>query len=584
MTPDHPAARLARAIALLFGVAAVLGTVTLYVAERYWSARNVTANDPKAAFADASIGTELAPLAAFVVLPDLFPDEFQPLKGYFARFGRTVADPGDWVQQYGFVRGEGKLPVGFVTSYHRPGSGAGSPVEFVGLSCAACHSAEIQTDPDVKGTVLIGVGNPSMNLLAFSEAVRGALVKRTNPADPTSDYVLSVAAVDAARKNKGLPPLTLGERAMTFLWLTAARGETAAYQRVIDDPFDAGQLLDPRYIAAGPIRTQPFRSLVRVHLDRPGMSAAAQATDHGFSKIPVVFHQDPEFHGPWAQFDGSAGDLTARSTLAASTAGANVNNLSLPDLSEHIKLAAAFTRNPPVPAWDTVLPAHKRTPEQRELADIGKVVYTRECYGCHGGPAGTGWTWDKGSRFGTVAPIDQIGTDRERIAFRHKHEIPQVVADKFRKPEPDEAPFAADFRRDHPLATFTEKDLQAPEGYYCGPISGAFMRAPYLHNASILTLAELIGLEPRRPAFYRGRNAYDPERVGFKSPPVPAGVGHANPVPHDKHLYSVFDTTVRGNSNAGHYYPTWGRWSPDRTLTDAQKAELAALLEYLKGL
>ena len=84
------------------------------------------------------------------------------------------------------------------------------------------------------------------------------------------------------------------------------------------------------------------------------------------------------------------------------------------------------------------------------------------------------------------------------------------------------------------------------DGYYAGPIGGAFLRAPYLHGASVLTLAELIGLEPRRDRFYRGRNAYDLERVGLASPPVPDGVDLKNPEPHDGHAYFVFDTAEPG--------------------------------------
>ena len=197
-----------------------------------------------------------------------------------------------------------------------------------------------------------------------------------------------------------------------------------------------------------------------------------------------------------------------------------------------------------------------------------------------------GWRWGNGEEnlFGTIIPIEKLGTDPERIQFRHKKEIPQIVADKFRIAHPDEKPFKADFRKDHPLASFTKVDLRAPDGYYCGPISGASLRAPYLHNASILTITELIGLETRREKFYRGRNKYDLDRIGYYSPDVPQGVSHQNPVPHDKHYYFLFDTNIRGNSNKGHYYPKWGRWTPDRTLTDQQKADLEALKEYLRSL
>jgi len=216
------------------------------------------------------------------------------------------------------------------------------------------------------------------------------------------------------------------------------------------------------------------------------------------------------------------------------------------------------------------------------LKDRGDAVYKAECYRCHGGPDGAGgWTWDKAlgaavtPKFGEVVPLKVIGTDPERVQFRHSKVIPRRVADRFGKT----------FRKDHPLE-FPETDLQVKEGYYAGPISGAFLRAPYLHNASILTLAELIGLEKRRDRFYRGCNVYDPGRVGWQSPGVdlPTNAdGTTPPKPLDCNHYFLFDTHVRGNSNAGHAYPRWG-FRPDKPLTDDEMKRLQSLLEYLKTL
>ncbi len=575
---SHPAGRVVRAAALVVAIAALAGTVALYFAERAWDARNQPQPDPTSAFVVGTIGTELAPLVVFEALPALFPAEFRPVEELLMAFGKPGAGAGDWVDQYGFVRKSlappptdaTDLPVGFVLSHHRPGNGAASPVPFVALSCAACHTAEIRTDPARPGAVVYGAGNPAMNLLPFSEAVRGMIVRRERPDDPDSDYALTLAAVERAHAAAGRT-LTAAERAVTWAWLRAARAETTEYQRVVDEPPLPPQLFDPRFNIAGPARTQPFRSLVRVHLDRPGWSAAGHQMDQGCSKVPVVFHQHADYHGDWAQFDGSVRDPVARSTLAASTAGANVHNLARPDIAANVRAAAEYTLRLPAPAWRAVFPDR---PVDAALASTGREVYRRECRRCHGEPDDRGG-WRHGPEddlFGTVLPLTDVGTDPERVRYRHKHVIPKRVADKF----------GAEFRKDHPLATFTEHDLRGPDGYYCGPIGGAFLRAPYLHNASVLTLAELVGLEPRRAAFYRGRNAYDPDRVGYHSPPVPMGVDRANPVPHDPHYYHLFDTAERGNSNRGHEYPPWGFRRDDRPPTADERARLLALVEYLK--
>jgi hypothetical protein len=603
----HPAARVLQFTLLAVAVGGLSATVWLNVAQTEWDRRNVTHTDPADAFVNGSIGTELAPLVAFEVLPELFPDEFHPVDRYLEA-SRVKGQPsaGDWIDQYGFIRRNLAgppvepslpLPVGFTLSYHRPDSGAPSPVLFVGLSCAACHSAEIRTEADKPGPVIYGVGNAALNLLAFSEAVRAVVLKQVDPKDPQSDYVLTLDAIRQAQARKG-HEMTAAETALTWGWLRAIRGDArnsiAEYQRVIDEPYRAAELVDPRYALAGPIRTQPFRSLVRVHLDRPGWWAGAHQMDQGFSKIPVVFHQAHRFHGNWAQFDGSVKSIPARSTLAASTAGANVNNLSRHDLSEHIKRAAEYTETLAPPTWEKLF--GKPAARDGAVFDRGKAVYRSECYACHGGPtADGGWTWDEKLKvevklasgelkqfgFGDVIPLEVIGTDPQRVQFRHKDVIAQVVADKFGK----------DFRKDHPLA-FKEDDLRAPDGYYAGPIGGAFLRAPYLHNASILTLSELIGREDRRDRFYRGRNEYDPDRVGWKSPTVdlPRNPdGTTNPRPLDRHLYFLFDTKVRGNSAAGHAYPRWAFDPADSMkrkagLAPPQEQDLDALLEYLRTL
>ncbi|MBV9946516.1 MAG: hypothetical protein JOZ69_06690, partial [Myxococcales bacterium] len=97
------------------------------------------------------------------------------------------------------------------------------------------------------------------------------------------------------------------------------------------------------------------------------------------------------------------------------------------------------------------------------------------------------------------------------------------------------------------------------------PIHSAFSHAPFLHNGSVLTLAELINLRPRRDVFYRGRNNYDPVAAGLAASAEP-----------DAKRYYRFDTHRQGNSNAGHDYP----WSYRGPGWDA--SELEDLLAYLK--
>jgi hypothetical protein len=432
-----------------------------------------------------------------------------------------------------------------------------------------------------------------MNLLAFSEAIRTVLLKRgPSTKEGPGPYLLTLERVRDKSAEKGRT-LTTVEELVIRLWLSGSRDEIGGYQRVIDEPLSAEQLADPQFVLAGPARTQPFRSLVRVHLDRPGMSRQGAQMDQGFSKIPVVFHQEEKYRGKWAQFDGSIDDVVTRSTLAASTAGGNVHNLSLPDISQNVIQAAQFTKTLPAFVWADAFSGQMRKNdkfgETFRIADdrkqSGEKVYQEHCLRCHGEPLQVDgkqyWAPPKddgnsGLKFGDIIPIEIIGTDPNRVEYRHNEAAAGPIADEF----------GDKFRKNHPLGNFTSKNLRAPHGYLAGPISGAFLRAPYLHNASILTLAVLIGLEKRRDYFYRGRNVYDPVRVGYWSPDVPVDSKTKEPVStksHDPQYYFFFDTRVRGNSNKGHQYPKWA-FDLEKPMSADRTKQLQDLLEYLKTL
>src|SRR5215471_4874862 len=112
-------------VLLLIAVAALIWM------ERGWAHRHF--RGAQDAFLHGTIGTEVMPLVVAEVLPDIFPENFQP----------AGKDKGDWVTQFRFMRDSDPkanqgLPIGFAVSNYRPGSGAPSPIAFVGFSCALC--------------------------------------------------------------------------------------------------------------------------------------------------------------------------------------------------------------------------------------------------------------------------------------------------------------------------------------------------------------------------------------------------------------------------------------------------------------
>ena len=107
-----------------------------------------------------------------------------------------------------------------------------------------------------------------------------------------------------------------------------------------------------------------------------------------------------------------------------------------------------------------------------------------------------------------------------------------------------------------------EWQLRKTKGYNAVFLDGIWLRAPYLHNGSVPTLADLLLPPEQRPTkFHRGSDLYDQRRVGF----VTEG-------PQVDRMF-LYDTSLPGNRNIGH---TYGTDLPDEAKSD--------LLEYLKTL
>ena len=103
-----------------------------------------------------------------------------------------------------------------------------------------------------------------------------------------------------------------------------------------------------------------------------------------------------------------------------------------------------------------------------------------------------------------------------------------------------------------------EPDTPLKFGYKARPLNGIWATAPYLHNGSVPTLAELLKKpEDRNDKFHVGSQVFDPVNVGF--------VNDSD--------FPEFDASKPGNLNEGHDHGSG--------LTAEQKL---SLIEYLKSL
>ena len=165
-----------------------------------------------------------------------------------------------------------------------------------------------------------------------------------------------------------------------------------------------------------------------------------------------------------------------------------------------------------------------------ELVAQGEPIWRAHCASCHA---------FGGEKTGEPIPIAWVGTDRNRLdSWTTRARDGFNALDDY------------DWHYSH---------FRKTSGYMAQALDGLWTRAPYLHNGSVPTLADLLKVPEQRPKEFRvGYDVYDPEHVGFVSN-GPEG--------------REFETTLPGNGNGGHLYGTG--------LSDKNKR---ALLEFLKTL
>ena len=191
----------------------------------------------------------------------------------------------------------------------------------------------------------------------------------------------------------------------------------------------------------------------------------------------------------------------------------------------------------------------------QERAKRGETLYTKFCATCHNPPK-------DGEAFVRLFDLDEIKTDPER-ALMFAEKLPDGT------PLPDAIRTTMLAIKIKEIATFPPadktalemqpRDWRGPAKYAARTIKGSWATAPYLHNGSVPTLDDLLKPAKDRPAkFYVGSHQYDVDKLGYVS--------------DDK--TTLFDTSIHGNSNAGHEGEKYGtNMSPD---------ERKDLLEYLK--
>lgn len=192
------------------------------------------------------------------------------------------------------------------------------------------------------------------------------------------------------------------------------------------------------------------------------------------------------------------------------------------------------------PVWPSEFP-----PINLEKARRGKAAYGVWCAHCHV-PA---WSHAK-KRFEVVMiPLEEIGTDptsavnfnARKIRTGTLHEVYKFLGQDM--PEVMSGAEGVQYLTSKLLEPYGDRRSnywRAPLEYMARPHVGIWATAPFLHNGSVPTLRALLDSASNRPKrFCVAGGEFDPEAVGFELHRC---------LPNETPL----DTTIPGNSNAGH--------------------------------
>lgn len=465
----------------------------------------------------------------------------------------------DKLQRYGFLANPWNLeslPLGFTT-----GESVATGESFVGMTCAACHTRQIEA-----GGIAYRIdGGPAIidfqGFLSDLNAAVGRVVQDQSAFTAFASTVLEGSygsdQETALRQevghwherfdaftSRGLPPTQWGPgradaTGMIFNRLTGLTLGESPSLLIVEN-------IQP---AAAPVR-YPFlwNSDKQNKTQWPGFVKNDKPFVPLLRNIGQVLGVFATCHptkepGQPVQFDKNCVNIS--------------NLLKLESLAANI--------GPPVWPWG---------PLNQNLVEKGKEIYgTAKCRECHDdAPARGNGSWE--------TPIRDVGTDvsalklLERDAFTGvlmgatTHQGNDALAQKelaLKILNVSVLGIWCDYLPSFcPYASLQNSFQKNESGYEARVLHGIWAAAPYLHNGSVPTLAELLKPAAERTASFQIGSAYDPVAVGL-----------ARDQTQFSFTLKTTDCTdiVSGNSRCGHDYGT-----------DLSAEDKRALLEYLKQL
>jgi hypothetical protein len=479
----------------------------------------------------------------------------------------------------------GLLP-GTVSSYNPDGLPVGiskttvaTPIkgwpagDYAGVTCAACHEGQLA----YKGKrIRINGGNSSIvDLPGLSRGL---------------DEALQATLSDTAKFN----------RLATRLGASSTEAKVKLRKRIESEAVRVHEYATRTAVSPHPWGPGRMDALTLI-VDRTTaeLTGIPQNWDPGIAPAkPPFLWNAPQGH--WTQWGGYAFEPISRNLgetmgvylpidLSSKTPAEGLfqSNAALLDLQ---RVENQLARLAP-PSW----PEDVFGKIDRDKAKAGKALFTQYCASCH-----NAWPyrWTEPNKYGKrfvlvgLTPQTYIGTDRAQFdalkplaitgelskflpgEFRGKPMLPKfllniligeaVLDTALQKLKPTEAQLADMYGyREMPAPP-------SPDGVYkAAPREGVWATGPFMHNGSVPNLYEM--LKPaaeRTKTFYLGGD-FDPVKVGLDATATSGTF--------------LMDTTLLGNSNAGHSFQNGPRGEGviGPLLKDDERW---ALVEYLKSI
>lgn len=504
------------------------------------------------AFYYTTQGTVMLPAAWLAALNDasghpfMSPEHMSRL-GFVADDHSSASNPYHW-------------PIGFALDERRGSGGTAT----VGFTCAACHTANLT----YRGTQMrVNGGQANINLDRFKKDLNDAIL--ATGADRSKRDAFEARAV-----RLGFPS---GRIATDF---------DARYRAVVAGTADRDRTAKTATLA-GFGRNDALAVIARVLFN----SSIGVPSNTNQSTAPVNFPQLWNVGNLyWVQYNASARQPMSRNIGEALGVGAITHFVDpasgrltpLPErwrtsisIDNLYALETELTTLQP-PKW----PSGVMGALDQKRAARGRLLFQQNCAACHAVRELAGASNDEWSV--KVLPLTVIGTDP-----REAENVAKTTYDGTKLGLSKTATAAQGLQLvtqairtqayldEHlPRSSWAAYDgfgrpnvLTTPCGYKARPLVGVWATAPFLHNGSVPTVFDL--LSETRPARFRvGPADYDPVHLGLG-------------VSSDTNAVTI-DTTLVGNSNAGHWFTNdmhrVGRIG--RHLTDPEKF---AIIEYLKA-